>query len=405
MPVVLLPRFPLLHNSDELHLLGPPSPRFHPGHSARLSLCLLFFFFLTQTSTLPKYQLPTNVTLTLHHEYQWTVRWWGSDGSGPSPYSAAALFGVGPDTEADWGKAEWLGGSDQRRLQANFTLSKAVRQARAYVVSPGCHTFATNGQPVSQAQGIMCPWLQFPARMVYDTHNLTSALTMGPNVVEILLGHGFYGAAPTARVLIHGFYADGTEFSVVSTSSRKGNITCVVWPLVCNFFSVVSLMPRCFLLPLPHRWAAQPGPYTRDDPFEGATIDWRLAGSTDWSPMSPLSPQPSVPLITPMLMPNYVISQVITAVDMTILPNGHAVYDFGVNIVGVSSLRVKGPNGAVVTLVVGYCSFAHCFLHCDEGRLWPAASLSALHHTLSHRSFSLFLCSMVNEYWPTALSM
>lgn len=99
------------------------------------------------------------------------------------------------------------------------------------------------------------------------------------------------------------------------------------------------------------RWSAQPGPITRDDPFAGTTIDWRLWTADNWQPLQLPNFNP-VGTLLPMNMPEPVLSSTVTPVNMTVLPDGHVVYDMGVNLVGVCALSLQGPDGAMVTLKV-----------------------------------------------------
>ena len=162
--------------------------------------------------------------------YRWQVRWWRSDGAASA--TAAAMFETGPLEAADWGKATgFLGGT---LLRAEFALpaDAQVAYARAYVAAPGCHVLELNGvQPgkgtKADFRGV-CPFMvpgaaqggtsRFSPRVVYQTHNVTTALRAGANAVGLLSGHVFTDT-PSIVMLLRAVLRSG---AVIEVSTRVG---------------------------------------------------------------------------------------------------------------------------------------------------------------------------------------
>jgi|EP01047_Picozoa_sp_COSAG01_P041856 hypothetical protein len=143
-------------------------------------------------------QITSGVDLPAFGAYSFEVQWWRSDGAESA--TATADFETGPLATSDWGDAAFLGG-DLLRTELVLPHDAAVVRARAYVVAPGCHALEINGRKAKENLRGICPFMapgrgqggipRFSPRALYQTHNITSLLRPGTNVVGLLSGHVF----------------------------------------------------------------------------------------------------------------------------------------------------------------------------------------------------------------------
>jgi len=118
-------------------------------------------------------------------------------------------------------------------LRGKFTVQKPVRQATMYVAALGMAEVTINGRPVTDTV-LGPPFTDYTKRVVYLTHDITSLLANGENVIGATLGNGFFstprrgfgerhGGHGAPRVLIQTEieYADGTRQTVNSDGAWK----------------------------------------------------------------------------------------------------------------------------------------------------------------------------------------
>ena len=118
-------------------------------------------------------------------------------------------------------------------LRKTFTVSKSVKHATMYVAALGMADVTLNGQPVTDAV-LGPPLTDYTKRVVYLTHDITSLLASGENVIGVTLGNGFFstpwrgfggrnGGNGPPRVLIQTEieYADGTRQAINSDGTWK----------------------------------------------------------------------------------------------------------------------------------------------------------------------------------------
>jgi len=118
-------------------------------------------------------------------------------------------------------------------LRKAFTVEKSVERATLYVAALGMADVTLNSQPVTDA--VLGPsFTDYTKRVVYLTHEVTSLLTHGENVIGVTLGNGFFstprrgygerhnGHGPP-RVLIQTEveYTDGTRQTIHSDETWK----------------------------------------------------------------------------------------------------------------------------------------------------------------------------------------
>jgi len=68
-------------------------------------------------------------------------------------------------------------------------------RARAYIAGLGYYELRLNGRKIGD-QVLDPGWTTYDKRVLYAAYDVTDALEAGANAVGILLGQGWYGAAP-----------------------------------------------------------------------------------------------------------------------------------------------------------------------------------------------------------------
>ena len=128
--------------------------------------------------------------------YDWTAEWTASTGTKSA--QANARFETGPMHPSDWQGAGWIGedaamdnifaGAAAKQLRKKFELpsGKVVTTARVYVAAAGCSHVEVNGKvPQPDMRGI-CPWAVASGSIRYITHDATSLVTAGTNVLGLV---------------------------------------------------------------------------------------------------------------------------------------------------------------------------------------------------------------------------
>ena len=118
-------------------------------------------------------------------------------------------------------------------LRGKFTVQKPVKQATMYVAALGMADVTLNGRPVTDTV-LGPPFSDYTKRVVYLTHDITSLLANGENVIGATLGNGFFSTPrrgfgerhgghgpPRALIQTEIEYADGTRQTVNSDGTWK----------------------------------------------------------------------------------------------------------------------------------------------------------------------------------------
>ncbi len=211
----------------------------------------------------------------------WQVRTWDIDGK-VSEWSEPAFWSMGLLDPGEW-KAKWIGApwqgeepipdpvrNENRQmvlkempppaplLRKKISISKEIKDARAYVTGLGYFEFYVNGEKVSddvlvpnqtnygkrpglEKAGIPLPDDFREYRVMYLSYNISDLLQKGENVMGAIVGNGFYNApmnwtesygTPGFIGQIYITYTDGTEEIIVSDESWKASKSPIVMDLI-----------------------------------------------------------------------------------------------------------------------------------------------------------------------------
>jgi hypothetical protein len=217
-------------------------------------------------------------------------------------------------------------------LRKAFTTTKPIAQAQVSVAGLGLYELHLNGAKVGD-HVLAQPDTPYDKRVLFDTYDVTSAVTQGTNALGVLLGNGYgpnfspYGfrwlGPEQALVELTVTYTDGTRQTVGTDGS----------------------------------WQWSTGAIVADDIYDGETYDARLAkpgwdtagyDAGGWRSVVAAS-APGGALVADDLPPMRV-TQTIPPVRLTQPAAGVWVFDLGQNIAGWARIRAQGTAGTTITL-------------------------------------------------------
>jgi alpha-L-rhamnosidase len=245
---------------------------------------------------------------------------------------------LGPVGMSPWGKKS---SQANRRLAARwlrkeFVLERPIRRATVHMSGLGVSELYINGSKVGDH--VLSPALsEYPKRVFYVTHDVTSILAAGHNALGVVLGNGrFYAPRvgeptitqtygyPKLLLQLHIEYMDGMFGDIVSDETWKLNAD---------------------------------GPILANNEYDGEEYDarkelegWSLPGFDDarWHGVQIVSP-PGGTLSAQMIKPIRVV-RTLKPLSVNEVRPGEFIYDMGENMVGWCRLRVRGSHGTTVSL-------------------------------------------------------
>jgi alpha-L-rhamnosidase len=277
----------------------------------------------------------------------WQVRVWTDQGS-PSAWSGNASWEMGLLNPSDWSaqwiaNATWTYGEPLPIFARQFSIAKPVRMARLYVTGLGLYQATLNGQPVSQ--DLLTPGnTAYATRVEYATYDVTGLLVSGGNALGVRLGNGDYNAVMTpghymdfvnpvsvplrliAQLEIS--YADGTLDTIVSDGSWKTTLGATT---VSTWYGGEEYDARL----------SQPG-------WDGPGADLSA-----WDFAIPIAPPGYTTQLSWRPAPPVRMVGTVTPQAITEPQPGVYVFDMGFNFAGWQQLRVSGPAGTTVTMMIG----------------------------------------------------
>jgi len=275
--------------------------------------------------------------------YYWQVRVWYGDGKS-TKWSEPAYWEMGILEPEKW-EASWITFPDEpaadggslpgHHYRNEFSTSKKISSARAYVTAHGLYELYINGKKVGDE--LFTPgWTSYNKRLQYQTFDVTDLL-QNENTVAAVLGDGWYRGnigwkdqdgyygkklALLAQIVID--YSDGSS-EIITTNSD--------WKVSNN------------------------GPILESDIYNGEIYDatkemegWKTNGFDDnvWKNAETAGHSKEL-LIAPQGVPVKAIEE-ITPIELITTPKGEVVFDMGQNMVGWVRMKVSGEKGDTVKL-------------------------------------------------------
>jgi alpha-L-rhamnosidase len=271
--------------------------------------------------------------------YYWQVRVWDNTGKG-SAWSKPAFFQMALMQPSDW-KAKWIepGFTEDNILQPSplfrkeFTTSKKIISATAYITAHGMYEAQINGKRIGDAY-LTPGWTSYNKRLQYQVYDVTGLLKNGTNAIGVTLGSGWYrgnlawvgnkniyGKDIALLFQLHINYSDGTSEAILSDD----------------------------------RWRSSTGEIRYSEIYHGETIDarqkkegWANAeyDDTQWSGVK-VADHPMNVLVATYNEP-IKKHETFQPVKIFTTPIGEKVIDFGQNLVGWVIVKAKGNSGDTI---------------------------------------------------------
>ncbi len=244
----------------------------------------------------------------------------GDDWSGWSPWAGveAGLLSA-DDWTASFVSPRSFGAQDLPApvLTAVTTLPPDVVKARLYSTAHGVYVAHLNGLRVGDE--VLAPgWTSYDHRLRYQTYDVTELVQPGDNVLEVLLGNGWY----RGRLGFAGkraFYGDRLALLAQLEVTDSGGAVHV--------------------LASDGSWTAHHSGIVSDDLYDGQRTDLHTGGAREHDAVDVL-PSDLTRLVAPD-GPPVRVTDVLPAVDVFASPSGKTLVDFGQNVVGRVRLRVR----------------------------------------------------------------
>jgi alpha-L-rhamnosidase len=221
-------------------------------------------------------------------------------------------------------------------FRKEFIVDKPVRSARLYATARGYYEFSLNGEKVGDVY--LAPgWTDYYYTIMYQTYDVTGMLRSGGNAIGGMLGMGWYSGP-------HQLYG----------YNMYGNTQSLLGKLVITYEDgmVQTVVTD-------GSWQYHPGPILYAENYAGETYDarydcagWNTAGydAAGWIPAGIHTPLPAAVDIVPQTGPPVREVERFEQPVLTEPVPGQYTYDFGQNIAGFVTVKVKGAAGTRITI-------------------------------------------------------
>ncbi len=232
-----------------------------------------------------------------------------------------------PGVHYGWGGVD--GGYRIPQFRREFILEGKVRKATAQVCGLGHFEFSLNGRKVGDH--FLDPgWTCYDKEALYVEFDVTKDLRSGDNVIDVMLGTGFYTIP-----------GEGYRKLVCSYGQPK------LWmrlDIECADGSRQSIVSDC------DSWKVCDSPVTFSSIYAGESYDARLETSPDWQKPVPAE---AVPVLKKQDGTELVIRRTVPEKEHFQGADGSWIYDLGQNFSGIVRIEVKGQSGQSVELWPG----------------------------------------------------
>lgn len=272
--------------------------------------------------------------------YYWQVKVWDNKGK-TTVWSSTANWQMGLLNESDW-LAQWISpGYEEDSLRASpllrkeFIIAKKVKSATAYITAHGLYEAQINGKKIGDKY-FTPGWTSYKKRLQYQTYDVSDMFKTGNNAVAVMLGNGWYrgyfslgnfkdiyGSDISLLFQLNITYTDGSTETITSDGS----------------------------------WKSSTGAVRSSNIYEGEIIDARLE-KMGWA-MPDFNDQDWKGVIKQSFPKNTLIgtyNESVTRHEKFIpkkiftTPKGEKIIDFGQNLVGWVTLKIKGESGQKITV-------------------------------------------------------
>jgi alpha-L-rhamnosidase len=262
-----------------------------------------------------------------------------SDGSGRedaeawSPWSDPAVVETGLLAAGDW-VARFVSPRELGKLGMPAPVLRGrvalpageVVKARLYATAHGAYVASLNDRRVGDE--VLAPgWTSYQHRLRYQVHDVTALVRAGENVLEVLLGNGWYRG----------------RLGWAGRRALYGDRLALLAQL-----EVTTADGEVHVLASDESWTARESAVLSDDLYDGQRTDLRRAPAPG-ATQAEGEPADAVEVVDASLDrlvapegPPVRVTEVLPAARVSSSPSGAALVDFGQNLVGWVRLRVRG---------------------------------------------------------------
>lgn len=272
----------------------------------------------------------------------WQVRV-KTNSAGTTAWSNATYFEVGLLSNAEW-KAQWISSGVPEDVSIStpapffrkeFKLNKTVRKATAYITARGLYELSLNGEKVGD-EYFTPGWTSYAKRLQYQVFDVTKNLLQGNNAVGVILGDGWYRS----------------YFGWEGKKNLYGEKTAVLCQIKVEYTDGSSE-----LIMTDNTWKSSTGAFLESDIYNGEKYDarkeqtgWDKVGFNDAAWQGVKVDSRDYANLVPSDGEPVKITQRLKPVRIITTPKGERVIDFGQNLVGWVSFKLKGKAGEKIIL-------------------------------------------------------
>ncbi len=277
--------------------------------------------------------------------YYWRVATVATDGK--TAVSPVARFETGMMSVENW-QGSWISDNNSRDhkpapyFRKTFNVEKRVRKARAYISAGGLFELSINGKKAGD-HFLDPAYTRYDRRCKYVTFDVTPLLHDGINAIGVLLGNGWYN---------HQAFAVW-DFERAPWRQR---------PAVCMDLRITYDDGTVSVVSSDLSWrSSSDGPLVYNNIYTGEHFDFNKNGLKGWdTPQYDDSKwggvrlrQAPAPVVSAQVMEPIRFVEDIAAKSMKKLNDTAYIYDFGKNMAGVTTVRLRGDSGTVVRVAHG----------------------------------------------------
>ncbi len=198
-------------------------------------------------------------------------------------------------------------------------LSGTVRSARLYATAHGVYVPSINGRRIDDS--VLAPgWTSYQHRLRYHAYDVTALIQSGGNVVEVVLGNGWYRG----------------RLGYTDDRALYGHHLALLAQL-----EITTTDGAVHVLATDHSWRARESETVADDLYDGQTTDLRLRDHPTHTAEVQVLDEDLTRLVAadgPPIRP----TGLLPARRVWTSPSGRTLVDFGQNAVGWVRLRARG---------------------------------------------------------------
>ncbi|MBS4218062.1 family 78 glycoside hydrolase catalytic domain [Bacillus sp. FJAT-49711] len=213
-------------------------------------------------------------------------------------------------------------------LRRSFSINAPIASARIYATALGIYHLHLNGQKVGDAY-FTPGWTNYHERLQYQTYDVTALLNSRENIIEALLGNGWYKG----------------ELAWSGAHSHYGSRLALLFQMHITLEDGTEM-----IIASDDQWEAAASPILMSEIYHGETYDARLELKEEiWKRVEAISYTKDI--IVAQENDDVRKIEEIKPIALITTPKDEVVLDMGQNMVGWLRLSIRGEAGQEVKLV------------------------------------------------------